>query len=263
MCQVPTSQEPESADAGQPAVSLGDLELLRIETALLWDLDRLGRIRGPVEFAVGIAGDGVTAAVGQDVPDDVALRVLARATSAAPPQPGESPSFLRACREMLTAGQLGDLALSGGPSYYVEPPICFASNARVLRSDSPYVDEVLSRRPDVWEPDEWIDLIRGGAGAPWAMVLQEDRVASICHTPGRTTMAAEAGTWTAPEFRGRGYAAATTAAWADLFSPHCPYLFYCTSAENYSSQHVAQRLGLRPIGWTWKLTRAPATEQPA
>ncbi|MGH3847428.1 MAG: GNAT family N-acetyltransferase, partial [Pseudonocardiaceae bacterium] len=63
------------------------------------------------------------------------------------------------------------------------------------------------------------------------MVLAEDRVASICHTPGRTTTAAEAGTWTAPEFRGRGYAAATTAVWADVLSPHCPHLFYSTSAE--------------------------------
>ncbi|MFG1701639.1 GNAT family N-acetyltransferase [Nonomuraea sp. M3C6] len=63
----------------------------------------------------------------------------------------------------------------------------------------------------------------------------------------------EAGTWTSPAFRGRGYAATATAAWADLFSG--TRLFYSTSADNHSSQRVAARLGLRNIGWLWKLTR--------
>ncbi|MFF3665559.1 GNAT family protein [Microtetraspora malaysiensis] len=49
--------------------------------------------------------------------------------------------------------------------------------------------------------------------------------------------------------------AATTAAWADLLSADCPHLFYSTSADNLSSQRVAGRLGLRAIGWLWKLTR--------
>ncbi|WP_066951337.1 GNAT family N-acetyltransferase [Microtetraspora fusca] len=74
-------------------------------------------------------------------------------------------------------------------------------------------------------------------------------------TPRRTRAGAEAGTWTDPAFRGRGYAAATTAAWAGLLSADCPHLFYSTSADNLSSQRVAGRLGLRAIGRLWKLTK--------
>ncbi|MGI5488566.1 hypothetical protein [Microtetraspora malaysiensis] len=51
------------------------------------------------------------------------------------------------------------------------------------------------------------------------------------------------------------YAAATTAAWADLLSADCPRLFYSTSADNLSSQRVAERLGLRGIGRLWKFTK--------
>jgi hypothetical protein len=36
-------------------------------------------------------------------------------------------------------------------------------------------------------------------------------------------------------------------------------LFYSTDAQNLSSQRVAARLGLRPIGWTWNLATGEAT----
>ena len=70
-----------------------------------------------------------------------------------------------------------------------------------------------------------------------------------------TKQAAECGVWTHPDYRGRGYAAAVTAAWADILRARgrCP--FYSTDAQNVSSQRVAARLRLRPIGWTWNLGR--------
>jgi hypothetical protein len=47
--------------------------------------------------------------------------------------------------------------------------------------------------------------------------------------------------------------------WADLLRPTGRVLFYSTDAANLSSQRVAERLRLRPIGWTWRL-RAPAPD---
>jgi hypothetical protein len=35
--------------------------------------------------------------------------------------------------------------------------------------------------------------------------------------------------------------------------PHGRLLFYCTGVENRSSQRVTERLGLRRIGWIWRL----------
>src|SRR4029078_8440652 len=86
---------------------------------------------------------------------------------------------------------------------------------------------------------------------------------SICHTPGPLRpRAAECGVWTQPSARGRGYAAATAAVWDDLLRPTGRILFYSADATNRSSQRVAERLRLRPIGWTWRLL-APAPHAPA
>ncbi|WP_425568158.1 GNAT family N-acetyltransferase [Nonomuraea rubra] len=70
--------------------------------------------------------------------------------------------------------------------------------------------------------------------------------------PASPRWGAEAGTWTSPPYRGRGYAAATTSAWADQLPGI--HLFYSTSADNHSSQRVARRLALRPLGRLWHLT---------
>ncbi|WP_433425378.1 GNAT family N-acetyltransferase [Microtetraspora malaysiensis] len=238
------------------ASSPGDLELLDTETRVLWDVDARGRLPGPEALVIAVAPDGVGATVAATVPDDLAARLLDLTAYATPSHPGRPPAVLEPCRALLEQAAPGDWTLSAGPSYLVRPPLRFDVSVAVLRSDRPAdAGRVRAIRPGNWEPDEWEELLDGGHGAPWTMIADGDRVASICHTPRRTRAGAEAGTWTDPAFRGRGYAAATTAAWADLLSADCPHLFYSTSADNLSSQRVAGRLGLRAIGWLWKLTR--------
>ncbi|SDJ15598.1 GNAT family N-acetyltransferase [Nonomuraea jiangxiensis] len=231
-------------------MSVRDVDLLRIETGVIWRLDDRGRLPGPEELVVGVAADGLTAAVGASVPGPLAARLLDLVAGAAPSPPGTPPAVLARCRELLEA----DLTVSGGPSYLVRPPVRFDAPVEVLRSDDPaHARRVRPLRPVGWEPEEWEVLADGGPGAPWAMVVKDDQVVAVCHSARLTSAGAEAGTWTAPAFRGRGYAAATTAAWAGLL-PGIP-LFYSTSADNRSSQRVAARLGLRPLGWLWHLTR--------
>lgn len=163
---------------------------------------------------------------------------------------GAVPGVLEACRALLG----GDgVAVSGGPSYLVTPPVRYDVPVDVLRSDEPaHAALVRPLRAEGWDPDEWDELVSGGEGAPWAMIVEDGEVAALCHTARLTPAGAEAGTWTAPAYRGRGYAAATTAVWAGMLPGL--RLFYSTSADNHSSQRVAQRLGLRPLGWFWKLT---------
>lgn len=163
---------------------------------------------------------------------------------------GVVPGVLEACRALLG----GDgVAVSGGPSYLVTPPVRYDVPVDVLRSDEPaHAALVRPLRAEGWDPDEWDELVSGGEGAPWAMIVEDGEVAALCHTARLTPAGAEAGTWTAPAYRGRGYAAATTAVWAGMLPGL--RLFYSTSADNHSSQRVAQRLGLRPLGWFWKLT---------
>ncbi|WP_431909741.1 GNAT family N-acetyltransferase [Nonomuraea jabiensis] len=327
------------------------VDLLRVEIGVIWRLDGRGRLPGPEELVIGVAADGMTAAVRADVPDPVATELLDLVSQAVPSPPGHPPDVLARCAALLGGGRevSGDLAVSrersvsgeqavsqrpplsggqavseeppvpdkqtvcqeppasseqavsqrpplsggqavseeplasggqavsqepstsgeqavsegpwayhghavsGGPCYLVRPPLRFDAPAHVIRSDDPsHATRLRPLRPANWEPEEWDELLAGGASAPWAMIVEDGQVAAICHSARLTPEGAEAGTWTAPAFRGRGYAAATTAAWAALLPD--VRLFYSTGADNHSSQRVAGRLGLDAIGWLWKLT---------
>lgn len=89
---------------------------------------------------------------------------------------------------------------------------------------------------------------------PWAAATDGDQVLAICETARWSPHGAEAGVWTLPDARGRGLAAAVVGAWADHCAERVPRLYYSTAVDNVSSQRVAQRLGLPPIGELWFLT---------
>ncbi|MEQ4716513.1 GNAT family N-acetyltransferase [Nonomuraea sp. B19D2] len=225
------------------------VELLRVELGVIWRLDERGRLPGPEDVVIGVAADGMTAAVSGRVPDALAARLLDLVSRGVPSPPGHPPDVLARCRALLGDGH----AVSGGPCYLIRPPVRFDVPAEVLGSDDPaHAERVRPLRPANWTPGEWDALLGGREGAPWAMIVEDGQVAAVCHSARLTPEGAEAGTWTSPAFRGRGYAAATTAMWAGLL-PDIP-LFYSTGADNHSSQRVAGRLGLPAVGWLWKLT---------
>jgi RimJ/RimL family protein N-acetyltransferase len=233
----------------------GELELLRLEIETIWTVDARGRVNGP-DLVLASAASGLAVAFGTAVPDDLATVSTEVVGGALPPRdPRSPPAVLGQCRELLE--QIfapAEVALACGPSYLVPDSVAFASEATLVRSDALDLSALREANPGNWEPDEWQDLLDGHLG-PWAMALDAGQIVSICHTPVRTPRSAEAGTWTQPGYRGHGYAAATTAAWAALMRPTGRHLFYSTSDWNTSSQAVAARLSLRPIGWLWQLAR--------
>lgn len=181
---------------------------------------------------------------------------LAR-VAAAPSVPelsGPVPSVVEAVRRDLEAalGLQVMVAPASGPSYVIEEGVVFPPTTRLTRSDAADADLLRGANPGNWEADAWHDLLDGRLGA-WVMAVESGRVVSICHTPVCNAGAAEAGVWTDPACRGRGYAAACTAEWATLMRPTRRALFYSTSRTNRASQAVARRLGLRFLGCMWQL----------
>ena len=105
-----------------------------------------------------------------------------------------------------------------------------------------------------WDEDEWSDLMSGRLG-PWAAVVVDGETVSLTHSPRRVLPnAAECGVWTHPHVRGRGLAAAATTAWADLVAGDGRLRFYSTDHRNTASRKVADRMGLRHLGWQWTLS---------
>jgi RimJ/RimL family protein N-acetyltransferase len=231
-----------------------ELELLALQAEMA--LDDRGRLAATWGIMLAVTGTERLLFVGSDVPDAL-LPALTAAVTTSPSgaTPDTEPPAIDACRAILTPLST-PLLLEAGPCYVIDPRAGFATPIAIVRSDAAGHARLRGLNPGNWEEDEWAELLDGALG-PWAMAVVEEQVVSICHTPLRmTARAAECGVWTHPDFRGHGYAAAVTAAWAAILRPSGRYLFYSTDAGNRSSQRVAERLQLRPIGWRWSLTRA-------
>jgi hypothetical protein len=234
-----------------------DVELFEIRAEMSMDDRR--RLRDTNGVMIAIAHDGDHLFVGSEVPDAV-VPLLVDAVNGSPRAArfDDEPPAIESCRRILEWSH-GSLSLRRGPVYVVASDIRDDSDAEIVRSDGTVVDRLRAANPGNWEPDEWNELLDGTLG-PWTAAIVGGRVVSIAHTPcPMTARAAECGVWTESLHRGRGYAAATTAAWATILRPTGRCLFYATDAENLSSRRVAARLGLRCIGWIWKLERSNPT----
>jgi len=230
-----------------------DLELLGLQAEMVVDDRR--RLAGVCGATIGVAPNGQIVVVGSEVSDRLADEIReAVANAPLASAPDIEPPALAACRAILEPA-CAPLTVRGGPYYVFDPGVRSEGCGPVVRSDAPPDERLRRLNPGNWRPGEWDDLLDRDLG-PWAMLLLDDRVVSICHTPRpMTERAAECGVWTDPAYRGRGYAAEVTATWADILRPSRRFLFYSTDAANLSSQRVAARLELRPIGWTWKVMR--------
>lgn len=234
--------------------TLSAIELLAIQAE--GSFDRRGRIAGLYGLTIACTAERCALWIGGDVPDPIAAELTAAFDlGGAPGDPVAPPPALGPCYRILARG---GRALDGraGPSFVFPGDTRFACDPDIVRCDAPIPDAVRRGNPGNWHPVEWDELVHGALG-PWTMALAGDRVVSICHTPGPLrARGAECGVWTAPDFRGRGHASAVTAAWAAILQPSGRFLFYSTDADNRSSQQVARRLALRPLGWTWRLALA-------
>ena len=96
-----------------------------------------------------------------------------------------------------------------------------------------------------------VELVRPVLSAddlPWRLpclaLVVDGRLASLCFSARNSPIAAEAGVETLEAFRGRGYAPAVVAAWAQAVRAEGRIPLYSTSWDNLASRSVARKLGL-------------------
>jgi RimJ/RimL family protein N-acetyltransferase len=239
---------------------MNDLDLLRIERAVLFVFDKKGRMVSqndpnrlpPPKMHILGCTHGNICTLRSDVPEDVAGRIL-ELFAGEPPLEGLPPVHAATYAAWLVDGEAEPIS---GLVWHLPNNSGDTSDVRVVRSGTAQGDALLERferdgvQSDLFEMG-FTDV--GEFWAPWCAVSWGDEVASLGFAARLGRFSAELGLVTAPRHRGRGFGAKATAAWASHPELATHTLFYSTASTNLSSQRVTERLGLRLIGRSWRL----------
>jgi len=241
-----------------------DLRLLQVDIDTMFVMSAAGRIErendpdrssGPRVFFVGCPLGNLTR-VRSDVDDASAMRIF---EVAANEPPWRDPDVMPACAEkiveLLSDGR--PAAVSTALVYQLPNGLRYEHSAAIVRGDSEEGRQLLARLADRGMPDYMQTAGFKGAGdfwEPWCVALDGTEIAAMAFAARLGVSGAELGVYTFPTYRGRGLAAAVTAAWSSMRSLNQHALFYSTSKSNRSSQRVTTRLGLRLIGTSIRIS---------
>jgi hypothetical protein len=215
---------------------------LQLATLYETDAGRLTTTREPAKapapmFALVRSATTTAWGIRVDVPDALAEELAALARDEPPVRdPHDLPKHVDRYRALGTTE-------SFGPAFEF-PDVIAAPSEIVLVED----ERALSVNFRGWVPGE----IEAGC-APVMSIVVDGNPVSICFCARRSDVAAEAGVDTAPAYRGRGYAARVTAAWALAMRSSGRIPLYSTSWMNTASLAVARKLGLVAYASDWSI----------
>jgi hypothetical protein len=177
-------------------------------------------------------------AVRDDVDEDVAEELSAWVRQEPVSSEWRRPPIHAQRYQAALGGRVG-----WGPAFAFSEPIATPGGVVAIRDEA-----VLQRHFSGWVAGE----IEAGA-SPVMAVFVDGHAVSVCFCARRSLVAAEAGLETAPAFRGRGYAARVTSAWAAAVRASGRMPLYSTAWANGSSLAVARKLGLRTYATNWSI----------
>ncbi|WP_334034543.1 GNAT family N-acetyltransferase [Burkholderia cepacia] len=208
---------------------------------------------GP-RFWLGRGAERNLAGVRADVPFPVAEELARLADSETPSADCTQPAHLERYLSLLAPVPHWNIGLV----YALPHTLGFDTDAHVelIDGDSDAGRHLLHALSTRGMPEGLFSMGFQGAAdlwAPWCAAVVDGEVASVAFAARLSEVGAELGLATAPAFRGRGLAAAVTAAWSRLPSLRTRTLFYSTDSDNRASQRVAARLGLTLRGTTLRV----------
>lgn len=236
--------------------------LLALQAATLFEISqqrRMVRARDPERsaaprFYASGGEDGWIGYVRDDV-DAAAAKEVDRLIAQEPPvtAPGATARFAQDYCDILGGGTL--TPHNFGPLHRLPRGTLWPGDATIVRQQSAEGEALVERikrhgmPPSLFDAG-FVDLSH--FWAPWCVAMVEDEIAAIAFCVRDGSFAREIGVYTVSDFRGRGFAAAVTAAWSTMHPRH-PVLFYSTHRDNLSSQRVIARLGLPFLGESMRI----------
>jgi len=230
-----------------PGKRRSELELLELHARTLFTHDAAGRLvainepraRQAPRFFLAWTARGAIWRVRHDLPPALVTRLGELVSTDSGTDDRERwPACVPAVRAALAEHAPVDDGHEGGPAYCFPDAIEDRAGAIAVTAENAHV---LQRWLPEWLPDVSAQL-------PIMSVLVEGAAVAVCacsRVPGEAT---EAGVETHAAFRGHGYAAIATAAWARAMRDRGVMPLYSTGWENIASQRVAAKLGLIRYG---------------
>jgi len=225
---------------------MSDLDLMRLRADTDFVYDTGGRMievndpdrSRPPHLFLGRTSAGCVARFGARISDALASQLTTIIDSEPPAfDLDSSPATLHMIRGTL-AKEVPVSVEGGGPAYRF--PSAISRPRDVIQLTSSNLD--LVRDTYSWLRDELPEW------APCFAIVRDGHAVSVCFSSRIGHEAAEAGLDTRPDFRGRGFAVAVTAAWGAAIVESGRVPIYSTSYDNLASQGVARRVGLIRFG---------------
>jgi hypothetical protein len=239
-----------------------DLALVRTQLASAFVFYAEGHIvahndpsRTPADFKILLSGctEGNIGLLAADL-DDARRKEITHLFASEPPLVGfaQHPVHLAAYTKILG----GPAKISIGLNWHLPHDIRAPVAVRMVRSGTEEGDALMRRFRDEGTPPPLVELgftNEDEFWLPWCAVFDGDGIAALSFAARLGEQGADLGLVTVPTFRGRGFGAAATAAWAAHPALARHTLFYSTTLSNLSSQRVVARLRLRFIGTTCRI----------
>ncbi len=217
---------------------------LELEYATLFDHDSGGRL-APVDrhgnpapdLTIGRTDGAVVPRLRNDLPNGLAAE-LAELAAREPVTASleDSPRFDREYRRLLGTGD-------AAPEVFAAFVLSATPVSPGLKEEQPVAVATLDRAALGGFPRLAADL---EIGRPGFAVLRDERTVAVAFSSRSVAGAAEAGVETLPAHRGRGYATAVTAAWAEAVRRSGRVAFYSAAAGSAASLAIGRKLSGAP-----------------
>ncbi len=229
-----------------------DLDIITLQTAALFRFDAAGRITGTNEpdpgpgprLFLGRTREGNIWHFGMSVSDDLAASLdgILQREPVAEDLSHPATSLDALIRELETGAPV--TSIWSGPAWVAPSGIAGLPGIETTsRLDPGQISDAL--------PIFASDI---APALPYAAVVVDGNVVSICSCARITAAVAEAGLHTVAAHRRRGYAAAAVVAWATAVRASGRIPLYSTSWDNIASRRVAAKLGLTLYGADLSIT---------
>jgi RimJ/RimL family protein N-acetyltransferase len=227
---------------------LSHTQLIETQARTLFTHDPNGRIvtinepdgDSAPRFFLGRTTTGNLCRFRHDVPDDIVAELTALFNREPIPPDLRTPPVYLAAYQKILASHAPTRVAEHGPAYYfpavISPPADIETtrmtreNAPMLQANFGWMIPALHLMPPVYA------------------VVQAGAAVAVCFSSRIPSVADEAGVNTLEAYRGRGYAAAVVASWANAIRGLGRIPLYSTSWGNTASQSVARKLGLIMYG---------------